>query len=183
MSCWMCVTGIRLWTEQFFGVTGRARAVIKTGCQMGPSCAVKQLSCWDSLLSFLLFQSMVWTIEGPGSHLFHFLLNLAFKLKRSMNFVVEFCRNWDTKMQCNDLALKWTLCCFPYLQTEKANWECQPINLNIRVLMSHFSAPPFRRWGSSKVPYYHELAANSCEVQILQTNNAYTNRWHMLPSV
>lgn len=142
---------------------------------MGPSCAIEQLTCWNSLLSFLLFQSMVQAIECPGSHLFNFLLNLAFKLKRSMNFVVK----QRHKMQCNELAFKWTLCCFPYPHIEKAIWEWKPINLNIKMLMSHFSAPLFHCWGSGKVLYYGKLAANSSEVQIFQINKAYVQRCHV----
>lgn len=182
MSCWMCVRGIRLGAEQLFGVTGKERIVIKTDCQMGPSCILKQRSCCNSLKSFLLLDSMVWTIGYPGSHLFHFLLNLLSKLKQI--WILQW--NWDTQMQCNQLAFRQTLCYFPYLQIEKADWKLQQINLNISVYKSQKNIF-FFIYSFIEVQAKYSTMKNwlvtAVKYKIFQTRKACINTWHMLLSV
>lgn len=144
---------------------------------------VVYLNRWvaGTLKSFLLFDSMVWTIGYPGSHLFHFLLNLLSKVKQI--WILEW--NWDTQMQCNQLAFRQTLCYFPYLQIEKADWKLQHINLNISVYKSQNFF--FFIYSFTEVQAKYSTMTNwlvtAVKYKIFQTRKAYINTWHMLPSV
>lgn len=90
-------------------------------------------------------------------------------------------------MQCNELALKWTLCQPPYLQIENTDWELQPTNLNNGEHMSQtlfFLSIHSTAGVQAKYSTMTNWSITAVKYKIFQPNKAYINiTWHMLPYV
>lgn len=90
-------------------------------------------------------------------------------------------------MQCNELALRWTLCHPPHLQIENTDWGAQPTNLNngehLRQTLIFLTIH-----SAAGVPAKYSTVTNqpvtAVKYKIFQPNKVYINiTWHMLPSV